>query len=274
VSEDDEFANIIAKADHPHAAAERIYQLFGKRYRVEKIDDDQEPVEEDEPETPEEQKERRRRLIAEAERLQAERSATATAAGSPPNPHRTRKALTMDDLTEVADTICKSADPKTVAKPAEAEVNRGTSVFTSYERSAMLTAVVKVHDGGGECSDRVFSKFLQDPGNLLFRQWALLQPDVEALAKRNTRLDDVVAKTRAAGDGAGGAAAIGGREALAVGRGSQGARRTEADKLREQVIRDQRIARPWLTSAELEAYADRMVAAVRSRPKEGTRERI
>ena len=87
--------------------------------------------EENEAETPAERRARLRRELAEADGRERRRNAVPK-----------QKAWSMDDLTAVADTICKSADPKTVVtKLAAAEVNAGASLFTSYERSVMLTAV-------------------------------------------------------------------------------------------------------------------------------------
>jgi hypothetical protein len=158
--------------------------------------------------------------------------------------------MTFDDLTGIAETICKRADAVTVTKLAATEAERGASLFSSFERSAMLTAIAKANDRGGGSDDRVFSKLLQDPGNLLYRQWALLRADATELAKRNSLLDDV-AKTRAAGDGAGGAAAIVGRTAFAA---HPGAGKTEADKLRDAEIERQMRSGRWQSVEEAARY--------------------
>jgi hypothetical protein len=282
MSEDHELAEIIRKSDHPYVAAERIYQLFGKRFRVVKdetdftdgaydpLDSDDEDEESETEETPAERRDRLRRLLAEADARERRRN------GAPK-----RKAWTVDDLTAIAETICKSADPKTVvAKLAATEIDRGASLFTSYERSVMLTAVAKAQDRGGGPDDRVFSKFLQDPGNLLYRQWALLPADVAALRKRDSLLDALVAKTRAAGDGVGTRAA-GGREAFAVGAGERGATRTEADALRDRIIANKRAGAPFMSEAALSRYADDMLAELeraargkQERARPGTLERV
>jgi len=122
----------------------------------------------------------------------------------------------------------------------------------------MLTAVAKAQDHGGGPDDRVSSKFLQDPANLLYRRWALLPPDLGELRKRDSLLDDEVTKTHATGDGALGARAIGGREAFAAGTGSQGARPNAASRMIEQIIREKRTAAPWMSDGELRAYAEAM----------------
>jgi hypothetical protein len=283
MSENDDLIEIIRKSEHPHVAAERIFQLFGKRFVVEKVDGDDPRAFKPGPGDPEPDEDEREETETAAERrtrARQDRKMIENVRESGELEATTRKAstMTMDDLTGIAETICKRADAVTIKKLAMAEIGRGASLFSSFERSAMLTAVAKANDRGGGSDDQKTSRFLQDPANLLYRQWALLQADVGALAKRDTLLDDVVAKTRAAGDGAGGAAAIGGqtggRTVFEVGAGSASNKPTEADALREQVIRDQTAARPWLTSAELQAYADSMVAAVRSRPKAGTQDRI
>jgi hypothetical protein len=49
--------------------------------------------------------------------------------------------------------------------------------------------------------------------------------------------------------GALGARAIGGREAFAVGGGSQSARPNAASRMIEQIIREKRTAAPWMTDA-------------------------
>jgi hypothetical protein len=125
--------------------------------------------------------------------------------------------------------------------------------------------------------------FLQDPGNLLFRQWALLQPDVGALAKRDTLLDDVVAKTRAAGDGAGGAAALGGQRVYprVTGAVLPVNKPTEADKEREAAIEQQMRLGRWQTVEEAARYVDglqaeveRMARAKQQRARPGTLERV
>jgi hypothetical protein len=270
---DDDIVGIFERSVDVRKTAERLGQLTGRRFIVEEVEkndgdgftaaaysDPEDPG--DEADSPAERRARLRRELAAADERERRRN------GAPKG-----KVLTVDDLTGIADTVCKRADAITVGKLAAAEVKAGVSLFTSYERSAMLTAIAKAQDRGGGSDDQKTSRFLQDPANLLYRQWALLRADATELAKRNNLLDDV-AKTRAAGDGAGGSRALGGRVAFAVGAGSAGVKPTEADRLREQVIRDQKVARPWLTAAELEAYADSMVATVRSRPKAGTQDRI
>jgi hypothetical protein len=275
MSEDDELAQIIAKSDHPHAAAERVFQLFGKRFIVEKDDDrpesfDPDADEDDEDneakdETPTERRARLRRArrMAEASRETARLAST-------------RKALTVDDLTAIADTLYKSADAKTISKLAATEVDRGASLFTSYERSVMVTAIAKAQDRGGGPDDRVFSKFLQSPENLLYRQWALLQPDVAEISKRDTLLDDV-AKVSSPGA----APALGGRTAFAVGRGSAGSKATEADKEREAAIEQQMRLGRWRTVEEAARYIDgleaelhRMAENKQRRARPGTLERV
>jgi hypothetical protein len=181
----------------------------------------------------------------------------------------------VDDLTAIAETICKSADPKTVvAKLAATEIDRGASLFTSYERSVMLTAVAKSQDRGGGSDDKVFSKFLQDPANLLYRRWALLHADRTELAKRDTLLDDTVAKVSAPGA----APAIAGPTAFAV---RPGAGKTEADKLREAEIERQMRSGRWQTVEEAARYVDglqteleRMARAKQQRSRPGTLERV
>jgi hypothetical protein len=170
-------------------------------------------------------------------------------------------------------------------KLATTEVDRGASLFSSFERSAMLTSLAKAADRGGGSDHQKASRFLQDPGNLLFRQWALLHADATELAKRDTLLDDVVAKTRAAGDGAGGARALGGqtggRTVLAVGTGSAGSKATEADKEREAAIEQQMRLGRWQTVEEaaryidgLQAELDRMARRKQTIARPGTMERI
>jgi hypothetical protein len=204
---------------------------------------------------------RRERQMAEAARETGRLAST-----------RKAKTMTMDDLTGVVSNICKRADGITVTKLATVEVEKGASLFSSYERSAMLTAIAKASDRGGGSDDRVFSRFLQDPGNLLFRQWALLPVDVAELRKRSTLFDDVIAKARAAGDGDLGTRAIGGREAFAVGAGERGDRRTEADALRERIIADKRAGAPFMTDEQLARYADGMLAELERAPR-GKQER-
>jgi hypothetical protein len=188
--------------------------------------------------------------------------------------------MTFDDLTGIVAGVCKRADVVTVSKLATVEVEKGASLFSSFERSAMLTAIAKAADRAGGSNDQKFSRFLQDPGNLLYRRWAMIRADATELAKRSTLLDDV-AKTRAAGDGDLGTRAIGGREAFAVGPGSQGARPNAASRMIEQIIREKRTAAPWMSEAELRAYAEAMnrelERAARSkqeRSRPGTLERI
>jgi hypothetical protein len=267
MSEDDELAQIIAKSEHPHAAAERVFQLFGKRFIVEKNTDettagaydepgdhegDENDEDEAEAETQAERRARLRRELAEADGRERRRNAVPTR----------KAALTMDDLTTVADTLCKRADAKTISKLAAAEVERGGSIFTNYERSVMLTAVAKAQDRGGGSDDRAFSKFLQDPGNLLFRQWALLPANVAELRKRDSLLDDAVAKTRAAGDGAGGARALGGDRVYprVTGAVLPVNRPTEADKEREAAIDQQMRLGRWQTVEEAARYVDGLQA--------------
>jgi hypothetical protein len=200
--------------------------------------------------------------------------ALARAGVPPPGTTTTRKArtMTMDDLTGVVSNICKRADGITVTKLATFEVGQGGSRFSSFERASMIGAIAKAQDCGGGSDDQKFSRFLQDPGNMLLRQWAMLPADVAELSKRADLFDDVIAKARAAGDGVMGTRAIGGREAFAVGAGERGAARTEADARREEIIANKRTAAPFMTEAQLGRYADDMLAEL-ERVARGKQER-
>jgi hypothetical protein len=88
-------------------------------------------------------------------------------------------------------------------------------------------------------------------------------------------------KTRAAGDGNLGVRALGGREAFAVGRGSQGSKPTEADKVREAAIEQQMRLGRWKTVEDAARYVDglqaelnRMARAKQQRSRPGTLDRV
>jgi hypothetical protein len=244
------------------AAMKRAIAKNSDEDRPEAFQPDAESEEEEaEAETPAERRARLRRLLAEADSRERRRNG-ATAPK--------RKVLTMDDLTGIADTICKRADAMTVAKLAAFETAQGGSRFSNFERASMIGAIAKASDQRGGSDDQRFSRFLQDPGNLLYRRWALLPPDLGELRKRDSLLDDEVTKTRAAGDDALGARAIGGREAFAAGTGSQGARPNAASRMIEQIIREKRTAAPWMSDGELRAYAEAMSREL-ERAARGTR---
>jgi hypothetical protein len=209
----------------------------------------------------------RQRRAAEHRR---ELEALARAGVPPPGTTTTRKArtMTMDDLTGIVSNICKRADGKTVAKLAAYEVGQGGSRFSSFERASMIGSVAKAAGGTGS-DDQKFSRFLQDPGNTLLRQWALLPADVGELAKRSTLFDDVIAK----------AAPLTGERALATQTQSPG----KVDPLRERIIRDKAVGSPFLSQEQLARYADEMMEHLnglargkqeRSRPGGGTLENV
>jgi hypothetical protein len=205
---------------------------------------------------------RRRQRLIEASRESARLASTK------------RKALTMDDLTAVADTLCKSADAKTISKLAAAEVNAGASLFSSFERASMLGAIAKVHGQGGGSDAQILSRFLQNPDNRLLLKWSLLHADTTALAKRDTLLDDTVAKVSSPGA----APAIGGRTAFAV---RPGAAKTEADKQRDAEIERQMRSGRWQSVEEAARYVDgldreleRMARAKQERARPGTLDRV
>jgi hypothetical protein len=188
----------------------------------------------------------------------------------------TRKAaLTIDDLTDAVLSISKRVDPVTLNKLAAYEIAQGSSRFSNFERASMIGAIAKAAGGAGS-DDQRFARFLQAPENTQLRRWALLHPDKAELAKRATLLDDSVTKVSSPGA----APAIGGREALAVGRGSQGSKPTEADKLREAAIEQQMRLGRWQTVEEAARYVDgleaelqRMARGKQERARPGTLER-
>jgi hypothetical protein len=253
---------IIKHADTEHArgiieAMKRAVALMNKNedrpegFRPGPGDPEPDRDDQDEAETPAERRARERR---DRKLIQNSRE-TGSLASTKRDP-----IMTMDDLTGIAETICKRADAITVGKLAATEVERGASLFSSFERSAMLTAIAKAADRGGGSDNQKASRFLQDPANLLFRQWALLQPDVGALSKRDTLLDDVVAKTRAPGA----APALGGQRVYPRGTGAvlPVNKPTEADKEREAAIEQQMRLGRWQTVEEAARYIDGLQAEV------------
>jgi hypothetical protein len=218
--------------------------------------------------TPRERARRRRQLaerIAERGRLEATTKKAST--------------MTMNDLTNIASSICKRADAITVKQLAAVEVEKGASLFTSFERSAMLTAVAKAADRGGGSDDQKTSRFLQDPANRLLLNWSLLHADTTALAKRDTLLDDTVDKVSSPGA----APALGGQRVYprVTGAVLPVNKPTEADKLREAAIEQQVRLGRWQTVEEaaryvdgLQAELDRMARRKQTLARPGTMDRI
>jgi hypothetical protein len=229
-------------------------------------DEDRETDEEDEEEN----------TLSERERQRRRDRALARAGVPPPSATRKARTMTLDDLTNVVSTISKRADAVTVNKLATFEVGQGGSRFSSFERATMVGAIAKAKDRGAGSDDQKFSRFLQDPDNTLLRQWALLPADLAELGKRSTLFDDVIGKARASGDGDLGTRALaghtGGRTVLAVGAGSAGAKPTESDALRDQIIREKRTAAPWMSDEQLGRYATGMLAEL-ERAARGKQER-
>lgn len=277
---DEDIEQIFAKSVDPDKTAERLAALTGRHFIVEKVDDGGETADDIDLETADavererqRDKERRRRALAAVAEAERVRTAAVTAAGSPPNP--TKKELTMIDLTAAVREIVEKSDARTATKLAEAEIGRGASVLSSYERSAIVTAIAKAHDRGKAGDDQKAARFMA--ANNLFFKWAMLRADVAELAKRDTLLDDTFTKTVSLGA----APALGDREALAVGRGSQGAKPTEADRLRERIIADKMTAAPWMTAEQLGTYAtgmlaelDRLARTKQNQTRPGTLERV
>jgi hypothetical protein len=276
---DKEIKQIFANSIDVQKTADRLYELTGRRFIVEEVEKNDrdsytsgaysDPEDDDEAEeTPEQRRARCRRLLAEADERERRRNAAS----------KRKAALTMDDLTGVVAKVCATADTITVNKLAVAEVAEGASLFSSFERSAMLTAIAKVSDRGGGSDDQKASRFLQDPDNRLLLRWSLLHAN-PSIAKRDTLFDDVVAKNRAPGA----APAIGGQRVYPrlTGAALPVNNPTEAEKLRYAEIKRQMQTGRWQSVEEaaryvdgLQAELDRMGRAKQQRARPGTLERV
>jgi hypothetical protein len=203
-----------------------------------------------------------------ARRLQRDPAARAAASVD----ERTQKGHAMADLTGTVEALIYKGDRTPIAKIAAAEVARGISVFSSFERSAMIGALAK-RQGDAKLSDaQKISRFLQYPDNRELLKWSLLRADVELISKRASLLDDTLGKRDHVSLEP---AMVGGREATAVNRPRA------ADAARQRIIDEKRTAAPFMTDEQLERYADgmqaeldRMARAKQERARPGTLERV
>jgi hypothetical protein len=248
---DEAIEDIFAKSVNPELTAERLGWWTGRTFRVEKVDDDRaafDPASDPEDElTPEEQKERRRRLIAEQERLQAEQSAAATAAGVAPNPYRTGKVNAMPDLEFLVEKINEAGLGLAVIKRF-VEKQGNDDDLTEHQ---IVQLAMGACGGAAEFSKRYqgddeLGRILRT-ATMKARDAAWFKPTVVATGER--------AAAAAVHPGAG-----------------------KIDPLRARIIADKRTAAPWMSEEELDRYAAEMARELdrtaRGKAKPGTMERV
>jgi hypothetical protein len=253
---DDDIVQIIEKSERPEVAAERLGWLLGRTFRVEKVDDD----DEDEIEPSPRERERRRRQLAESvERGRLEAT-------------KLMKGLSMIDT----DALVEKIDNNLIELAAKA--NCGIAVLKAY-----------VEEDCYRWSEHQVTKILTDAWGIKDFAKNLEAQTLEGLTARKAlekaRNQGWIAayKARAAGDGAGGAAALGGQRVYprVTGAVLPVNNPTEADKLREAAIEQQMRLGRWQTVEEAARYVDglqaelqRMARAKQQRARAGTMERI
>jgi len=188
---------------------------------------------------------------------------------------RKQEDVPMDLKKAYVEKVLKTLDAASITRLADEELEKGASCFSQSDRQKMWEAVLAPGSYPGPARDVLVAKGFKHPSGIRFLKWSLL-PVADEHAADAFEADHAALGKRVDKGGAIGPPGplaslqplqVGGIDAFRTGGSPRGGNSrtdqpTEADRLRDQIVRDQQVARPWMSTAQLEAYADNMTAAV------------